>query len=193
MRKQCSSHYFREWIEYEHVARWALDGGGIEAGVESIEEIRTGLTSTAMTWGSISTMKLCLDRSGSLPRRRLTFFLQLRNGVDVVRIFELLLNAGLPINRIWPCMRPDIEQGTLLFQAAVCGRDDIVSWLLSRGSDPTVVSSWGRTALEASQARSHNNVTEVLRKWGHQSRKAPSTGGQMDADLYKIQSAFNGQ
>jgi hypothetical protein len=147
-----------------------------------------------MPHGSIAAIKLCLDRSRSLRYGNLPQYLMLRKRGERAEILELLLNLGFPIDSIWPQNKgQERERGTTLFHTAMAGRDDMTAYLLSRGADPTIVSSMGRTALEASVGRYHSNVTKLLREWNPPSQEAPSLDSQMEADLYTIHSAFVGQ
>jgi hypothetical protein len=128
-------------------------------------------TSMAIMRAPMTTVSMLLNRSSSIQRGQLLHFAVRREGEDSLEAVELLLNLGFPINRIRvhdsPKCRPlgrENEVGTSLFIAAHLGRDDIVTYLLSRGADATIISNEGRTALDAAELKGHSSTIRILRE-----------------------------
>jgi hypothetical protein len=139
-----------------------LDNGD-EADGSSQTRIR--LASAAAFAGSVSTIKLIVDRSNGMDFGRILQCLMPRRD-DRPEIAELTLNSGFPIDVVWS-NGADARQeaGTLLYRAAICGKEDLVEYLLSKGADAGIVSSRGRTALEVAERYNRVGVSKILREW----------------------------
>jgi hypothetical protein len=139
-----------------------LDNGD-EADRSSHAGVR--LASAATFAGSVSTIKLIVDRSNGMDFGRVLQCLMLRRD-DRPEIAELALNAGFPIDIVWSnSVDARQEAGTLLYRAAICGKEDLVEYLLSKGADAGIVSSRGRTALEVAETHQRVGVSKILREW----------------------------
>jgi hypothetical protein len=123
------------------------------------------LASAATFAGSVSTIKLIVDRSNGMDFGRVLQCLMRRRD-DRPEIAELALNLGFPIDVVWSnSADPRREAGTFLYRAAICGKEDLVEYLLSKGADAGIVSSRGRTALEVSETHYRYGVSKILREW----------------------------
>lgn len=143
--------------------------------------------SISISRASIPTTKLLLSRSSGIqlgrllhlavnrtdnqsvvPRKGPKYYSLPRKVEDSREIVDLLLNLGFPIDRMWyredTDLRRPMETGTALFTAANRGRDEMVAYLLSRGADATLVSTRGRTALDAAESGQYSRVVQLLRE-----------------------------
>lgn len=127
-------------------------------------------TSMAIKYAPMTTVEMLLNRNNSIERGQLLHFAVRREGEDSLEAVELLLNLGFPINRIRvnyhmkhrPLGREN-EVGTSLFIAAHLGRDDTVTYLLSRGANATIKPNEGRTALDAAEIKGRSSTIQILR------------------------------
>lgn len=74
----------------------------------------------------------------------------------------ILIEAGADVNGV-STRRP--ERYTPLHEAASAGRNDMVSYLLSRNADPTLKDANGKTAAEIADSRQHKSTAHLIRTW----------------------------
>jgi hypothetical protein len=114
--------------------------------------------SEAMCQASLDTIKRLFDRGGNVERGQLLHNAVQRAAPDAVELVRMLLDKGAPINDIqyknhaqsWRD-RCSFGLGTPLHYAAQDGRAELVLFLLSRGADPTILDTKGRTVLQSAE------------------------------------------
>lgn len=123
-----------------------------------------------MVQASLDTIERLFDRGGNIERGQLLHNAVQRAAPDAVELVRMLLDKGAPINSIQyknhaPSWRDRcfFGLGTPLHYAANDGRVDLVSLLLSRGADPTILDTKGRTVLQSAEHYRQSDVIELLR------------------------------
>ena len=123
-----------------------------------------------MCQASLDTIKFLFDRGGNFKRGQLLHNAVQRVAPDAIELIRMLLDKGAPINEIQyknhaPSWRDccSFGLGTPLHYAAQDGRVEIVSFLLSRGADPTILDTKGRTVLQSAEHYRQLDVIQLLR------------------------------
>lgn len=126
--------------------------------------------SEAMCQASLDTIQLLFDRGGQIERGQLLHHAVQRVAPDAIELIRMLLDKGAPINEIQyknhaPSWRDRCHfgLGTPLHYAAQDGRVEIVAFLLSRGADPTILDTKGRTVLQSAENYGQWDVMKLLR------------------------------
>jgi ankyrin repeat protein len=125
--------------------------------------------SEAMCLASLDTIKLLFDRGGNIKRGQLLHNAVQRASPDAPELVSSLLDKGISINEIqyqnhapsWRDRFP-FGLGTPLHYAAQEGKVELVKLLLSRGADPTVKNTKGRTVLQSAEFYRQAQVVELL-------------------------------
>lgn len=114
--------------------------------------------SEAMCQALLDTIRLLFDRGGNVERGQLLHNAVQRAAPDAIELIRMLLDKGAPTNEIQyknhaPSWRDrcSFGLGTPLHYAAQDGRVEPVSFLLSRGADPTILDTKGRTVLQSAE------------------------------------------
>lgn len=150
----------------DELIRWFLDHGA-DPNVKGDWDITP--FSAAVQGGSLSTLHLLLQHGGDTRRGQLLHFAMQRSAPDQLAVIDMLIACGAPINarmfendpESWLYNRSG-GMGTPLHKAAELGNLEVVSYLIERGADCSILDSVGRTALDLAKAEAHDDVTEVL-------------------------------
>jgi ankyrin repeat protein len=126
--------------------------------------------SEAMFQASLDTIKRLFDRGGNIERGQLLHNAVQRTAPDTIELVRMLLDKGALINSIqyknhaasWRD-RKSFGLVTPLHYAAQDGRVELVLFLLSRGADPTIPDTTGRTVLQSAEHYHQSDVVELLR------------------------------
>ena len=115
------------------------------------------------------TLRYMFENGGRIERGEALHYAALRETDDVVEVMEYLVRLGAEVNAVKYqddlssfCQRRFFGLGTPLHAAAEYGRVDVVEFLLSRGADPTIVSTRGKTAIDEARNHGHPQVVERL-------------------------------
>jgi ankyrin repeat protein len=127
--------------------------------------------SEAMYHASLDTIQMLFSRGGDITRGQLLHNAVWRDGPDTVVLVDLLLRKGALINEIQYQQHPQAfaEQsmlglGTPLHYAVETNREDLVTFLISHGADPSIRNTKGRTAFDIADIRKNVNISQILRK-----------------------------
>ncbi len=120
---------------------------------------------------SFATIKLLFKHGGTISHGQLLHYAAAREASDRVDVLTFLLELGTPVNEIMYQNHVNNyhEQaafglGTPLHKGAELGRVDVVEFLLSKGADPSIKDSKGRTAFELAEHHGHVKVLQRLRR-----------------------------
>ncbi|CZT44840.1 uncharacterized protein RSE6_05081 [Rhynchosporium secalis] len=112
----------------------------------------------AMCQASLDTIKLLFERGGNIDSGQLLHNAVQRVAPDAIELIGMLLDEGALINDIQyknftPSWRDRclFRRGTRLHYAAQDGLVKLVSFLLSRGADTTILNTKGRTVLQSAE------------------------------------------
>jgi ankyrin repeat protein len=159
----------RSLVDDEHICRWLVDNG---ASVSSRAELDITPTTIAVRDGSMSIVRMFLERCHGIQGGQLLHFAIVRKSEDVLEVIELLLNLGCPVDKVlfqddprswmyWKLTDPD----TPLLRVVKMGKTDIVAYLLFRGADPAFPSTRGRTPLQVAESNGHTSIVGLLKQY----------------------------
>jgi len=125
--------------------------------------------SVAMFHAPLDVIKLLFQRGGDVNQGQLLHNAVLRDGPDTLELVGLLLDMGAAINQIQYENHPQaygeryaFALGTPLHYAVREDKPELVSYLLLRGADPSIIDTRGRTALQTAEFLEKPRVLRVL-------------------------------
>ncbi|CAI7667652.1 unnamed protein product [Penicillium viridicatum] len=154
-------------IEDEDMTAWLL-----HRGADMNQRCVIDLTplSYAAERAPISTIKLMLSRGGDVEKGKLLHN-AINRELDVIKVLQLLIERGVNINTIM--YQDDYSSWRLFYFMGLCtalhkatelGKADVVRYLISKGADPGITDSNGRTAKECAENLGDGEVIAAFQR-----------------------------